>query len=197
MAQVEGDHSEAVASTNHQLSPKKTSKLVRFYKLPTSASQPSTGVKIPLTSSSKATTTSSTSPYCPNVAIKERHAHALSLSKNFSREQCLQNRNRPIIRHQCSLSFPDPPAIRTSDATGLDPNSALAKRRVYATLPMGKSDALCQESRDYFLHKSQSYTWTRARLMRDIKGYLTADVPMSPKYKSFWCNDIELYLQNK
>lgn len=125
----------------------------------------------------------------PDSTIGKRQAYSTHLSSNLCREQYLHNRKQSSHRN-CPTCYPGLSAIRTSDASGLDPNSALAKRRAYAAQPKGKKDSLPRELREHFMYKSQSYTWRRARLMREIKSYFASDVSISPDYKMFWCEDV-------
>lgn len=50
----------------------------------------------------------------------------------------------------------------------LDPRSVLAKRLVYASQPKDNKDSLLLTTRKYFLHESQSQTWSEERIVRAI-----------------------------
>lgn len=135
------------------------------------------------------------SPLTPHSSLEsalgKRHAYSAYLSSNLCREQYSRKQTLSGSSHRnCSTCYPDADKIRLSDATGVDPDSTLAKRRQYATQPKGKKDPLPRELRKYFMFKSQSYTWRRVRLMREIKSYLASDVPIAPEYKILWCEDV-------
>lgn len=135
---------------------------------------------------------------CPDTASGKLHVHSPFLSYKLCREQSLNNVNfSTSSHHSCPTCYPNFSVIRASDATGIDPNSALAKRRAYSARPKGKSDSLPRELREYFLYKSQSYTWRRMRLMREIKAYLALDVPVKPDYGMGWSKDLPPCLQRE
>ncbi len=41
------------------------------------------------------------------------------------------------------------------------------------------------------MYKSQSYTWRRVRLMREIKAYLASNISIAPEYKILWCENVQ------
>jgi len=93
------------------------------------------------------------------------------------------------IKHSrtCPSCHPSAPLVRPSDAVGLDPNSSLARRLAYSSQGNKTLDPLPPKLREYFMYKSQSYTWRRVRLKREIKAYLASNVTIAPEYRILWC----------
>lgn len=171
---------------------KLTPNSVQFYKFPCNYTLSSTTGRqlLPNTPSSSSVTSISS-----NSEKLQKCAPRGNLSAPRSKERYLHKKSSTPRHCYPSACCPNSSTIRTSNASGLDPKSALAKRHAYSAQPKGNSDALPRKSREYFLHRNQSYTWRRVRLMREIKSYLGTPLVVSPQYNLIWYKDVRPHSQ--
>ena len=180
---------------------KKPSEAIRYYPSYCKDTLSFARKKAPLIPHARPATTSKyaySGLLCAQPQLGRRpHPDSNYLSTHLSTEKhnVLHQRKSSGHMQTCPTCYPSASHVRPSDAVGLDPSSTLARRLTYSSGARYKMDPLPPKLREYFMYKSQSYTWRRVRLMREIKAYLASNVSIAPEYKILGCENVQSHAQ--